>query len=213
MLVPAVTSLDQRLATLRTRLAALPAASSANWAEVSYELKPPASEAAVTAFELAHGVTLPEDYRRFVLEIADGGAGPSYGLLGLADAIAERRDGVWGLADPFEPPASCADWIDFRAPGVLPLQYDGCEYYTGLVLSGPERGHMWSYVAVPPGWLPVTPELVDADGAPYALRGSEPSDYTAWYDVMLAPWNRGRRRTFLGWYEAWVDDVYRGDGD
>ncbi len=197
-----------RFEALSTKLSQLRehASSAANWAGASWEIQPPAGEAAVTALELQHGFTLPDDYRRFVTEIADGGAGPDYGLYALATAIGERGDGVWGLGDPFVAPEDTGDWVDFRAPGILPIQYSGCEYYTGLVVSGPERGQVWSYVAVEPGWVPITTDLVDRDGAPFKFGGE---DYAGWYDLMLAPWNRGKRRGFLDWYEAWVDDTLR----
>lgn len=49
-------------------------------------LNRPAAEADVAAFEREHGVTPPEPYRRFVTDIDDGGAGPSYGLKSRAEA-------------------------------------------------------------------------------------------------------------------------------
>ena len=198
-----MTDLDARIAKLRAELAALPLGED----DGQRPLGAPTGEAAVLAVELAHGIRLPEDYRRFLIEVGDGGPGPSYGLYSLAEAIAERGDGVWSLADPFEPPASCRDWVDLRAPGILPVQYEGCSYYAGLVITGPDRGTMWSYVEVEPGWVPFVADLIDEHGAPYQLRGSEMADYRAWYDVMLAPQNRGRRRSFLDWYEDWLAGV------
>ncbi|HUT95759.1 MAG TPA: SMI1/KNR4 family protein [Thermoguttaceae bacterium] len=49
-------------------------------AEHDYKLKPPVSTSVIEAFEKEHGVTLPEDYRCFITEIGNGGAGPYYGL-------------------------------------------------------------------------------------------------------------------------------------
>ena len=45
-----------------------------------YKLNPPLSVSVMEAFEKRHGVSLPEDYRFFITEIANGGAGPSYGV-------------------------------------------------------------------------------------------------------------------------------------
>jgi hypothetical protein len=45
-----------------------------------YKLNPPLSISVVEAFEKQHGISLPEDYRSFITEIGNGGAGPFYGL-------------------------------------------------------------------------------------------------------------------------------------
>jgi hypothetical protein len=45
-----------------------------------YKLNPPLSASVLEAFEGAHGIILPEDYRYFITEIGNGGAGPYYGL-------------------------------------------------------------------------------------------------------------------------------------
>ena len=53
-------------------------------AEHRYQLAGVASERTVRAFETRYGLTLPEDYRSFLLEVGNGGAGPCYGLLPFA---------------------------------------------------------------------------------------------------------------------------------
>lgn len=45
-----------------------------------YHLNPPLSEQALQQFEAQHHVRLPDDYRLFLLEVGNGGAGPSYGI-------------------------------------------------------------------------------------------------------------------------------------
>src|SRR5208283_1056219 len=45
-----------------------------------YKVNPPLSVSVIEAFENQQGVPLPEDYRSFITEIGNGGAGPFYGL-------------------------------------------------------------------------------------------------------------------------------------
>jgi len=46
-------------------------------------LNPTLSEAEVRTFETQHEITLPTDYRKFLLRIGNGGAGPYYGVFPL----------------------------------------------------------------------------------------------------------------------------------
>lgn len=55
-----------------------------------YELNPPLPEEDVTEFECKHSIRLPADYRRFLLNLGNGGAGPTYGLFPL-----DRHDDGW----------------------------------------------------------------------------------------------------------------------
>ena len=71
-----------------------------------YRLNPPLPASVVEAFEARHGVSLPEDYRRFITEIGNGGAGPYYGLLPFGQGRRTTRDwesgGLVGdLSQPF----------------------------------------------------------------------------------------------------------------
>ncbi len=78
------------------------------------EIGPTLTEDAVAAFEATNHVTLPADYRAFITTIAGSGAGPYYGLLPLA---------CW-------------------QPEVIGLCEQGCGYWTGLVVGGPNRGRV-----------------------------------------------------------------------
>ncbi|MET7764814.1 hypothetical protein ABZS71_23380 [Streptomyces sp. NPDC005393] len=52
------------------------------------DLEPPVAEAGLPAAERVWGVTLPEEYRTFLLEVGASGAGPDYGqdtLTGLTN--------------------------------------------------------------------------------------------------------------------------------
>lgn len=184
--------------------------SPANWSNISYRMRAPIGPAELAQIELTERIELPAGYREFLLQIGNGGAGPGYGLLSLQEALEERGDGIYSLADPFEPPRSCHDWVDVRAPGMLPIYHDGCAFFGGLVVSGADRGTVWSYVEVPPGWIPFSEEgYVGTDGAPFCMQGSDLADYQAMYDALLLPANRHRRQTFLDRYLAWLDGVIK----
>ncbi|WP_405553344.1 SMI1/KNR4 family protein [Streptomyces sp. NBC_01171] len=126
------------------------------------ESAPPAGWEAVRAFEAEHGIVLPEPYRTFVAEICDGlRAGPPYcGLLPLAQTPSD-----WGSGRPerllAEPFPLTATWLweedeeslpeeEFEARlapvfdhGSLLLGTDGCGLYWHLIVTGPQRGHVW----------------------------------------------------------------------
>jgi len=72
-----------------------------------FTLNPPLPEADVLAFEQQHTIRLPTEYRRFLIEVGNGGAGPYYGVLplGLMDGVRSDLE-PWGdfvgtLAEPF----------------------------------------------------------------------------------------------------------------
>jgi len=73
-------------------------------------LNKPVSERAVQAFESQHAIRLPQDYRDFMTQVGNGGAGPDYGLfpLGYADGGLDLKpwsegDGFVGtLSQPFQ---------------------------------------------------------------------------------------------------------------
>ncbi|MFH8627674.1 SMI1/KNR4 family protein [Streptomyces vietnamensis] len=140
------------------------------------EAAAPAGREAVRSFEAEHGIVLPEPYRTFVAEVCDGlrTGPPYYGLLPFAqtpsDWGSERPERL--LAEPFP---LTAPWMwendeeDEEAlseqeaearmdavfdHGSLLLGTDGCGMYWHLVVTGPQRGHVWlidEYGAMPFG--------------------------------------------------------------
>jgi hypothetical protein len=170
-------------------------------------LSPPLTAASLRALEVRLGVALPEDYADFLLHLGDGGAGPpAYGLYSLADAVDESRRGIYSFAEPFEPPVTADDHVDLEAPGMLLLGHQGCGYWDGLVVAGPEVGTVWTFVEARPGWIPVCDQsepLKGADGQPYVFH----QDYADWYRAMLLPENRRLRTSFSRYYEQWLDSM------
>jgi hypothetical protein len=120
-----------------------------------YGLNPPLAESSVDAFERQHGITLPADYRAFLCEIADGGAGPYYGLATLR-AASEDRD--LGIPFPFieSTEGMSCERVKVKATGyhqyeefggsvggILEVSHRGCVIYACLVVRGPAFGTMW----------------------------------------------------------------------
>lgn len=121
-----------------------------------WQRAPGIGEDAVAAFEAANGITLPEPYRAFVAETANGAVGPPYyGLVPLgAPAGANSYEiGPGSLARPF-PLTEFWLWEDEDNPdeerlaavgrdGALPLGTDGCGHDYVLVCTGAVRGQVW----------------------------------------------------------------------
>src|SRR4051794_33564113 len=76
-----------------------------------YKLNPPQPVAVIEAFEERHGVSLPEDYRLFITEVGNGGAGPHYGLLPFGKDDDDRDwEGGGLVGDPSKPFPHAAAW-------------------------------------------------------------------------------------------------------
>jgi hypothetical protein len=163
-----------------------------------YVLNSCLSERQVRKMEARYGITLPEEYRRFLLLMGNGGAGPAYGLFSLEQSLAHSLDDVRLFREPFphvqawnlKPEDLGLDgdrdygafdeayFKDGYAQGALQICHEGCGYYFLLVIVGSERGHMWF-------------DGRASDGGIFPL--SAPPD------------NSDERLSFLDWYERWLD--------
>lgn len=167
-----------------------------------WESGPPLPEREVSAFEVRHGVRLPEGYRAFLTRIGDGGAGPAYGMYRLEQSLTVQRQDVpeGFLRVPFMPTQPVLDpvkdpfWEDqwervdrgelaegelkqrllMLEAGTLVLCHEGCGYLHLLVVTGPTRGEMWL-------------DARCSDGGIVPLRVD-----------------------FLEWYERWLDSLLAG---
>ena len=113
----------------------------------------------VEAFEASHRIRLPEDYRAFLLQVGDGGDGPGLYMRPLGAPFDDSQPWEEGtihrapgepnevLHHPFShtgparipPEATSAD----TTAGALFLFDQGCALWDLLVVTGPERGHIW----------------------------------------------------------------------
>ncbi|RZJ92286.1 MAG: SMI1/KNR4 family protein [Hymenobacter sp.] len=160
-----------------------------------YQLAGPVPIADLLALEQRYGISLPDDYRRFMQEIGPG-AGPFYGLHNpcqhatdlVTDPRALQQPSHWkpGMSEeewtaltlPFEPEdMSDTDFeqaTDALFAGLLPLGPQGCTYYHALVVSGEHRGR-----------------VVNLDEERYLPKFAYESN-------------------FLDWYERWLDEILDG---
>lgn len=118
-----------------------------------FQLNLTLSEDEVLAFEQEHGVELPADYRMFLTQVGNGGAGPYYGLYPL-----EKWNAIAGQEIPGQLASVCpilpehadgtnlskklnCEWEDcFR--GTIALCNQGCTYAAAMIVTGPHRGQI-----------------------------------------------------------------------
>ncbi|WP_328613434.1 SMI1/KNR4 family protein [Amycolatopsis sp. NBC_00355] len=125
-----------------------------------YRLEPPVPAAEIADFEARHGVTLPEEYRGFLLSVGGHGAGPYYGLYRLSAPECPDEDGwrpgflstpfpfteAWNRAEHHPTDNEIPDDLYFDQrwiTGSLKVAHFGCGAYFRLVVTGPERGRLW----------------------------------------------------------------------
>jgi hypothetical protein len=136
-----------------------------------YQLYPALGAGYLERGEAYHNVQLPQDYRDFLLYVANGGAGPHYGLYSLEEGIGHTHP-----SEPFpfefapvqsDDPRLGSGWRE-ATPGIVRLNDQGCGYYSFLVVNGVAYGTVWT------DWTE-------------AGEGLEPthSSFTAWYEAWL----------------------------
>src|SRR5262249_51309526 len=97
------------------------------------------------AFESANRVRLPEDYRRFVSAVGNGGADPFYGLepLGTFGRDLSRPFPFVTATDSLTPAGLDRPPGLDEGPGVLEVCHQGGAIYAYLVVNGPTYGTIW----------------------------------------------------------------------
>jgi len=148
-----------------------------------FRLQPPLGKRDLAAIEKQYQIEFPTEYRAFVTTVANGGAGPAYGLFSLQESLTTKTGALphdllatqFPYTEAYNPDDSTAE-IPFQhqAAGMLPLCHEGCGYMHILIVTGPARGQMWM------------------DGR-VSDQGFAPLD-----------------ASFLDWYERWLDSVLAG---
>jgi hypothetical protein len=181
-----------------------------------YQLNPLMSEADVADYERQQSISIPEDYRHFITEIGNGGAGPFLGVVGLPP------EWQWDMASPFlytqytqdvSDSAKLIDeldesdesdenydeiyerlslkyWTETNGNGAIEICGYGCALSFYLVLNGSERGNIWfNATADFNGFSPVTLNRSESHDKQWCSFGKDTSE----------------RISFGKWYEAWLD--------
>jgi hypothetical protein len=185
-----------------------------------FRTHPPLTEQAVRQFEAKHRLTLPVEYRGFLLHVGNGGAGPAYGLFKLGEmddsfgheAWTEDGGFVGVLSRPFP---HTGPWNELsEEPAFDESREDDPEWedeYQRQVNVWEERVY-WN-TALVDGAVPIC-HLGCAERQWLVVSGPEAGN--VWDDLRadrkgIKPAERpGRRRvTFLQWYSSWLDDALR----
>ena len=117
-----------------------------------YQWNPPASLKEIEDFEREIGVSLLEDYREFLLQAGNGGAGPFYGLFPIS---ASKGWPVEPDKLPWLTPDTTAEELE-NVPnwkrGCIPIGSQGDTYITCLMVTGPDRGRV-VYIEYERSWI------------------------------------------------------------
>jgi SMI1/KNR4 family protein SUKH-1 len=183
--------------------------------EHEFQTHPPLSEAFIRKFEEAHRIVLPAEYRGFLLEVGNGGAGPGYGLFKFGEMDENNSYGPWHEGDGFvgvlsEPFPHTSPWNDLSEEPEQDEERDSDE--------DPEWEERYA------SWEEGYWDPANANGAiPICHLGcayrqwlvvTGPEAGNIWCDdrtdnAGLYPLEEGGlpRVTFLQWYRSWLDEA------
>ncbi len=169
-----------------------------------YKLGKCKTEKEIAEFESKYDIKLPTEYRAFLKQVGDGGAGPHYGMEplknGPLDDLEEKSKSE--LIDPSKPflftKAWNFDWKKIEKEKQSEVEWDQkndeyfdtkwsngllriCDFgwgtFINLVVNGKEHGKIWTDARIND-------------------EGIHPEQY----------FSKQKGITFLDWYEAWLDE-------
>jgi hypothetical protein len=177
-----------------------------------FRLNPPLPEADVMAFENVHNVSLPHDFRQFLTNVGNGGAGPFYGVFPLGEMDDNFSLRTWQEDDGFvgvlsEPFPLGEEWNDISSqPSAELADLDESEYWRRMDIF---QTTYWRSSLVN-GAIPICHEgcalriwlVLTGTQAGY-LWEDRRSEYGGLKPLRLAD---GSWATFTGWYDPWLND-------
>ena len=178
-----------------------------------FALNAPLVETQVLTFERQHAIRLPPEYRRFLIELGNGGAGPYYGVHplgtfdGVSDDVRPWDDFVGSLAEPFAFREPWNDLVD--CPDHALADTDEEEYERRM---NAFESRYW-HPSVMNGAFPVCHKgcalriwLVVSGGEAGNVWCDDRADYGGIAPVLT---HGGGRATFGAWYIEWLDEALR----
>jgi hypothetical protein len=175
-----------------------------------FVLNQPLPAVAVRTFEADHRIRLPDDYRRFLTELGNGGAGPFYGLFKLGEMDDSFDFQKWREGDGFvgilsKPFPHTSTWNDLTGE---PTETDGEDEYEAALEAFDQR--YWSPDQVN-GAIPICHEgcalrdwlVVNGTEAGHVWRDAR----TEQGGLMPVAVGGGKRVTFLDWYVDWLNSA------
>ena len=178
----------------------------------SYKLNSTITEKELDKLEKKFDISLPEDYRFFVLNIGNGGAGPSYGLYSIQGALtgicptySRYRGNKVGkeITRNFIRPDEIDD-DEYEEDGMLILCQHGCANDDFLIVNGSERGFVWEYIEWVGHHVPLLKEMPDLSHT-YRLPESERDRADKEWIISLLKSTKEEKMTFIDWYSDWLD--------
>ncbi|WP_176891924.1 SMI1/KNR4 family protein [Fusobacterium varium] len=156
------------------------------------------TEEEIQNFEAKNQLTLPSEYREYLKNIGNGGAGPFYGLLELEDNDNNLTDLSMEFPYTYDKPLKLVEVYEAMdemddeneeeqeqflneiyeksVRGIIFLAHEGCGMYSVLVVKGEEYGNVWYFdFANDAGTYPLTSEKT------------------------------GKSMKFFEWMELWID--------
>ena len=168
-----------------------------------YTLGPPLTDSALADIEKVLGVVLPSEYRDFLMEIGNGGAGPFYGLFQLDGKDMENPTNLDQVTDQITKPFH---WTD----ATNPKEWQSPSPEDGLLIESGDAGDRYLEWWIIPGALYICNY---GCALRFFLVVSGPQAGEVWMDrqadekgIIPECGEDGSRLHFLQWYEKWLED-------
>ncbi len=179
-----------------------------------YDLNSPLPSSVIDEFEARYGITIPDDYRCFVTEIGNGGAGPYYGLF----PFGHDDDGLWEesglIGDVSQPFSHVAAWnlpksFWEQEPDIPPGLPADEEQRLWDAWDNVEQEQYWN-PAIMNGAIPICHmgcalrQWLIVNGE---QKGFVWNDYRAdGRGILPVVDELGGQQTFSGWYMSWLEE-------